>query len=69
MAEKVASIEALLQEGRKFPPPEGFARQANVSDPNVYQEAAKDFEGFWARFAQELSWFRSEYLLIGNHTY
>ena len=58
MAENVGSIEALLQEDRRFPPPEEFARQANVRDPGVYEEAQKDFEGFWAKFADELHWFK-----------
>ena len=58
MAENVGSIETLLQEDRRFPPPEEFARQANVRDPGVYEEAQKDFEGFWAKFADELHWFK-----------
>ena len=58
MAENVGSIEALLQEDRRFPPPEEFARQANVRDPGVYEKAQKDFEGFWAKFADELHWFK-----------
>ena len=58
MAENSASIEALLDEGRSFPPPEEFARQANVSDPGVYEEADRDYEGFWARWAEKLDWFK-----------
>jgi acetyl-CoA synthetase len=58
MVEKLGSIEALLQEDRAFPPPEDFKRQANISDPNVYEEARRDPEGFWARFAEELDWFQ-----------
>ena len=58
MAENVGSIDALLQEERVFPPPKEFTRQANVSDPKIYEEADRDFEGFWARFAGELSWFK-----------
>ena len=58
MVENTGSIEALLQEDRTFPPPEEFVRQANVSDPNVYAEAAADPEAFWARFAAELDWFK-----------
>ena len=42
---------------RTFEPPEEFVSQANVSDPSVYDEAEKDFEGFWGRFADELHWF------------
>ena len=58
MAEQAASIEALLEEERSFPPSPEFAQQANINDPNVYEEAERDFEGFWSRFADELSWFR-----------
>ena len=58
MVENTGSIEALLQEDRTFPPPEEFVRQANISDPNVYAEAAADPEAFWAGFAAELDWFK-----------
>ena len=58
MAEQPASIEALLEEERTFPPSPEFVRQANINDPGVYEEAERDFEGFWSRFADELSWFR-----------
>ncbi|MDI3280549.1 MAG: AMP-binding protein, partial [Bacillota bacterium] len=51
-------IEGLLQEQRVFPPPPEFARQANVKDESVYAEAARDREGFWARQAERLDWFR-----------
>ncbi len=57
MVENTGSIEALLQEDRIFPPPEEFARNANIKDPNVYEEARRDPEAFWARFAGELDWF------------
>ena len=58
MVENVGSIDALLQEDRRFPPPEEFAKKANVQDPGIYDEADRDFEGFWARFAEELHWFK-----------
>ncbi len=58
MADTVPSIEALLQEGRTFPPPEEFTAQANVRDAGVYQKADADFEGFWAQWAEELHWFK-----------
>jgi acetyl-CoA synthetase len=35
-------------------------KQANVPDPEkVYREAAKDLEGYWARRASELEWYRT----------
>src|SRR5215211_4925822 len=42
---------------RTYEPPEDFARQANVNDPSIYEEAERDFEGFWAERARELHWF------------
>ena len=57
MVDNTGGIEALLQEDLTFPPPEEFARNANIRDPNVYEEARRDPEAFWARFAGELDWF------------
>ncbi|HEY8498469.1 MAG TPA: acetate--CoA ligase [Limnochordales bacterium] len=51
-------IDSLLQEQRRYPPPAEFKARANVSDPDVYRQADEDFEGFWARWAEELQWFR-----------
>jgi acetyl-CoA synthetase len=49
-------IDALLQEDRRFEPSAAFRAAANVSDPGVYERAAKDPEAFWVGFAQELDW-------------
>jgi acetyl-CoA synthetase len=49
-------IDALLQEDRAFPPPESFRTQANVRDARIYEQAARDPEGFWENFARELEW-------------
>src|SRR5436305_10645911 len=49
-------IDALLQEHRSFPPSETWARDAAISDPDVYRRAAADPEAFWAGFARELEW-------------
>ena len=47
-------LEALL-EIEKFPPPEEFRKHASlIQDESIYEEAAKDPEGFWMRQAQEL---------------
>jgi acetyl-CoA synthetase len=54
----VQHIEALLQEGRTFPPPPGFAERAVVSDPAIYERAAADPEAFWAEQAAALEWSR-----------
>ncbi len=52
--EQYQSIEALAAENRKFPPSEAFKAQALVRDTSLYDEAAGDDEGFWARQAGEL---------------
>jgi acetyl-CoA synthetase len=51
------AIADLLQEGRTFPPPETFKATALVRDAEIYDEAAADRLGFWARQAAELDWF------------
>ena len=56
MSEK--AIEVLLEEGKTFPPPENFRKKAWVNDEKIYQDAERDFEGFWANFAEELHWFK-----------
>ena len=49
---------AELLEVEKFPPPESFREQALVKDDRCYEEAERDFEGFWAKQADELlDWF------------
>ncbi|HEX6506932.1 MAG TPA: AMP-binding protein, partial [Chloroflexota bacterium] len=52
------SFDVLLTEDRQYPPPPEFTRQANVNDPKIYDEANADPEGFWARCAEELTWFK-----------
>ena len=58
MVEDSGRFDVLLQEDRTFPPPEAFTAQANISDPGVYEEALRDPEAFWAKFAEELDWFK-----------
>jgi acetyl-CoA synthetase len=51
-------IEALMAERRTFPPDPAFSAQANAKQ-SLYDEAERDFEGFWARLARErISWTR-----------
>jgi acetyl-CoA synthetase len=53
------AIEALLEENRRIPPPETFAKRARVSSPDVYDEAEADFRAFWLEHAlREISWYR-----------
>ena len=53
------AIEVLLEEGRTFPPPDEFKQSGNLNDPEVFERADKDPEGFWAEMAQELDWFKT----------
>jgi acetyl-CoA synthetase len=59
MATKVSSedlekqLETML-DIEKFPPPDDFREQALVTDESMFEEASKDFKGFWARQAEEL---------------
>ncbi len=57
----MTTIDPVRLEDRTFPPPEAFAKQANISGKTAYdamcREAETDFEGFWARQARaELLW-------------
>ncbi|MFN8019711.1 MAG: acetate--CoA ligase [Acidimicrobiales bacterium] len=49
-----ATIEDFLLEDRMFPPPEAFKAQALVASNALHDEAAEDYQGFWARQAAEL---------------
>jgi len=42
----MTDIDVLLEEHRKFKPPESFRSTANVTSPEVYARAAKDYEAF-----------------------
>ena len=53
------AIGAYYTEDRTFPPPDWFKKDALVVDADVYDEAARDYEAFWATQAATLvSWFR-----------
>ncbi|MBM4434761.1 MAG: hypothetical protein FJ028_06635, partial [Chloroflexi bacterium] len=56
--QKVAALEALTFDERRFPPPDAFRAQANWRDERVYAEAERDLEGFWARHAEAFTWSR-----------
>jgi len=51
------TLEALLKEERRFPPPKDFQVRAAAPDPGIYERAAADPEGFWAGWSKELDWF------------
>ncbi len=48
------TIDALLAENRTFPPPEHIKRDALETGTDLYDLAAADDEGFWARQAADL---------------
>jgi acetyl-CoA synthetase len=50
------ALEALLTEGRTFPPPESFRKTALDTDASVYDDAERDWQGFWAAQALTLDW-------------
>jgi len=50
------ALEALLEEGRTFPPPEAFRKDALDTDASVYDDAERDWQGFWATQALALDW-------------
>ena len=58
----VTNIESVLQEKRIFPPPPEFSTKAHIQSEaeieRLRAEAHADPEGFWARMAKELHWFK-----------
>ena len=63
MSVDASSHEALAQrleellEVESFPPPEDFARDALLNDPEVYARAAADPLAWWEEQARALDWF------------
>ncbi|PYR33618.1 MAG: acetyl-coenzyme A synthetase, partial [Acidobacteria bacterium] len=53
-----AEFSDLLREDRTFPPTPSFQAKAIANDERIYDEADRDPEAFWARFAGELEWSR-----------
>jgi acetyl-CoA synthetase len=49
-------LEALLQEGRTFPPPAELRKDATITDASVYADAERDWQGHWAQQALALDW-------------
>jgi acetyl-CoA synthetase len=52
-----AQLEGML-EIEKFDPSEGFRQHALLSDDSVYEEAERDYQGWWASQAKQLHWFK-----------
>ena len=62
MVSTTTNIESLQQEDRIFPPPPAFSAKAHIKSMEELErlraEATADPEGFWARMAEELHWFK-----------
>ncbi len=51
-----AQLEEML-EIERFDPPPDFVKNALLNDPAVYDEAERDWKGWWLRQAKQLDWF------------
>jgi acetyl-CoA synthetase len=49
-------IQALLKEGRKFPPSKDFVKKAQVKSASIFKEAGRDPVKFWEKQAKQLRW-------------
>ncbi|TMK66659.1 MAG: acetate--CoA ligase, partial [Actinobacteria bacterium] len=59
------TIESLLAEGRTFRPPPEFKARAQIVSTDVYDEADRDVEGFWAREAARLvDWYEEWHTIL-----
>jgi len=56
----MSTLDTLLHETRRFPPPEDFARRAHIGSygeyERLYRESLADPEGFWGRMAENVDW-------------
>ncbi|MEF8781396.1 MAG: acetate--CoA ligase [Haloferacaceae archaeon] len=58
MSEDDSVLEARLPEAETFDPPAAFAEQANVADPDVYEEFEENWPECWEEAAALLDWGR-----------
>ncbi|MFD1640965.1 acetate--CoA ligase [Halohasta litorea] len=56
MSETDVDLEARLAEQDSFEPPESFVEQANVSDPEIYDEFENNWPECWEAAADLLEW-------------
>ncbi len=70
MAEQ-EKAEVLLKVKEKYEPPQEIVERAWVKDyESLYEESIKDREGFWAKVAEELHWFKKwDRVLEWNYPY
>ena len=60
------AIENLFTEDRVFPPDDDFAANANAR-PEIYDEAEKDWLGFWEHQARErVTWFKEPSVVLDD---
>jgi len=56
----MSTLDTLLHETRRFPPPDDFARRAHIGSyaeyERLYQESLADPEAFWGRMAGIVDW-------------
>ena len=68
----MANIESVLRETRLFPPSAEVVAAANISGEAAYQalldEAARDYEGFWARLARDYLLWQKPFTKILNQS-
>jgi acetyl-CoA synthetase len=65
MADTASTSEGTLEqqleemlEIEKFDPPDSFKEHALLNDPSIYDEADKDWKGWWVKQAKNLHWFK-----------
>jgi acetyl-CoA synthetase len=56
-ADELEQELASLLDVERFPPPAEFRERALLNDPEVYEQADADWQGWWAEQARELDWF------------
>jgi acetyl-CoA synthetase len=49
---------ASLLDIERFPPSAEFREHALLNDPAIYEEAERDWQGWWVKQAEELHWFK-----------
>ncbi|MBA2505826.1 MAG: acetate--CoA ligase [Thermoleophilaceae bacterium] len=57
MAEEQKDLEVLLGSEERFAPPEEFVKASEYSEAAIYDQAERDFEGWWESWAEKLDWF------------
>ena len=60
--EKATTITSMMAEGKVINPPEELSKKAHIKSmaeyKEIYQQSIDDPEGFWAKMAEQLDWFK-----------